>query len=215
MAIYSKFEMFGEKISLFSMGGALEIGLTASQYRRLGKEKAVAVLDWYEQHEREISAVLIFEEGHYSEQFVSQEELSLIINGEIASDHCKQQAREVLEEKKEEERKKEERKEKERIKREREQMGKQVKDGKGFIYLIRNSANLYKIGFSKEPEKRLAQLQTSHAERLDMIGCRYDHRASFLEKGLHKCYADKHVRGEWFALAETDIETILNPGEPA
>ena len=59
-----------------------------------------------------------------------------------------------------------------------------------FVYCIRvRGTNRVKIGFSKDPMRRLAALQTAHAT------C--DYRA--LEKELHRKHNGKQIRGEWFA----------------
>lgn len=55
-----------------------------------------------------------------------------------------------------------------------------------------------KIGRSKDPQKRLLQLQTGHPNRLHLlVVIDGDH-----EQRLHTHFAKHHVRGEWFDLTE-------------
>ena len=69
-----------------------------------------------------------------------------------------------------------------------------------FVYCIRvRGTNRVKIGFSKDPMRRLATLQTAHADLLDLelVLCTCDYRA--LEKELHRKHNGRRIRGEWFA----------------
>lgn len=59
-----------------------------------------------------------------------------------------------------------------------------------------------KIGVSKSPGKRLAQLQTSHAEPLQLRAVQVGGRD--LEMALHERFAAYRMSGEWFTPA-TDI----------
>ena len=70
------------------------------------------------------------------------------------------------------------------------------------IYFISNGKYV-KIGFSKNPLKRLAQLQTGSSEPLEILGTINGTLAT--EKYLHRYFADKHIQGEWFALNHEDI----------
>ena len=68
------------------------------------------------------------------------------------------------------------------------------------MYCIRvRGTNRVKIGFSKDPMRCLAALQTAHADLLDLesIQRTCDYRA--LEKELHRKHHGKQIRGEWFA----------------
>lgn len=57
-----------------------------------------------------------------------------------------------------------------------------------------------KIGKSKNPEKRLKQLQTGHAHRLQLVGTlEGDH-----ERKLHKLWESRRLNGEWFK-ADKDL----------
>ena len=70
---------------------------------------------------------------------------------------------------------------------------------KGYIYFIQGvSGGPIKIGYSKNPQKRLATFQTSHSERLVILGCVKGNIA--YERQLHKQFSAYRIRGngEWF-----------------
>lgn len=77
----------------------------------------------------------------------------------------------------------------------------------GFLYLMRNQRNGYvKIGFSKNPAYREKTLQSEEPE-VSMI---FKVEASFgCEGWLHARFAEKRLRGEWFALSEGDVSWII------
>jgi hypothetical protein len=73
------------------------------------------------------------------------------------------------------------------------------------IYIISGN-NAYKIGESKNPEKRLKQLQTGNPWRLKLIKIYEDIDYAYLiEQILHKKLDFYNVGGEWF---QCDIEKI-------
>lgn len=75
------------------------------------------------------------------------------------------------------------------------------------VYLIQAGVNgPVKIGQSDDPMARLAQLQTSHYEKLRLVGLILDGS----ESELHAKYADQRLNGEWFtASAELLAEVTL------
>lgn len=82
-----------------------------------------------------------------------------------------------------------------------------------YVYLMLDSnTGYYKIGISKHPKKRESTLQ-SEKTTIDMLACRqYPNRkiALAIEKALHSAYSDKHVRGEWYSLSETEVNEIID-----
>ena len=80
-----------------------------------------------------------------------------------------------------------------------------------YVYLMKDvSNNFYKIGISKTPEYREQTLQ-SEKPTIEMIcNKKYPSRkiAEAFEKALHTAYANKRVRGEWFALDDYDVMTL-------
>ena len=83
----------------------------------------------------------------------------------------------------------------------------------GYIYLICDpSTDCFKIGVTrnKDIKERINKLQTGNSEEL-FITTYYKHKYPFrLEKLLHLKFADKRVKGEWFALDAKDIVQFKN-----
>lgn len=75
-----------------------------------------------------------------------------------------------------------------------------------FVYLMRNERNGFiKIGCSKSPAYREKTLQSEEPE----VSLLFAYLGEpDLERGLHKLFASKRIRGEWFALSEEDIRTV-------
>ena len=72
----------------------------------------------------------------------------------------------------------------------------------GYVYFILNpDSNAIKIGIAKNISRRLANLQTSNAARLELLGSIQTeniNKAKKLEKSLHEQFSKFIVRGEWF-----------------
>lgn len=73
------------------------------------------------------------------------------------------------------------------------------------IYFIR-AADRVKIGRSLSPQTRLSEMQTAHADRLDLMATTVAHHS--LERLLHVRFADNKMEGEWFALDDDLLEFI-------
>lgn len=80
-------------------------------------------------------------------------------------------------------------------------------DKTGFVYLLYDG-ELYKIGMTSSPDKRLQQLQYQDGREYTMVVSipTPDHRG--LEAQLHKKFKSKRVKGEWFNLDPDDIAWI-------
>lgn len=78
----------------------------------------------------------------------------------------------------------------------------------GFVYFIRRMARggAIKIGFSIEPQKRLARLQTSSADMLVILGVTPGTIAT--EKAIHARFKHLRLRGEWFR-ATDDLHAYI------
>ena len=77
------------------------------------------------------------------------------------------------------------------------------------VYLIQQqNSNLYKIGVSKSPKKRLNELQTANAETLILVGSFKTKHGFQLESFLHRKYADHNVQLEWFELDTITVATF-------
>jgi hypothetical protein len=77
-----------------------------------------------------------------------------------------------------------------------------------YVYLgFSPTRNLWKIGLSRNVERRAEQLQI---EIKHIIPCDDVREAAFLELMLHDIYLDKRVMGEWFALTDQQVLGICN-----
>ncbi|MDO9520607.1 MAG: GIY-YIG nuclease family protein [Pseudohongiella sp.] len=61
-----------------------------------------------------------------------------------------------------------------------------------------------KIGFSKNPGKRIRELQTGSSRKLAILGW-IESGDSFLEKALHLKYQQHRLNGEWFSIEPEDV----------
>jgi Meiotically up-regulated gene 113 len=67
----------------------------------------------------------------------------------------------------------------------------------GAIYFIRDiNADAIKIGYSRDPAKRLSNLQVGSSGRLKLIGV--VSAAQEIERVVHRQLTEGHIRGEWF-----------------
>lgn len=72
-----------------------------------------------------------------------------------------------------------------------------------YTYLIK-SGNIYKIGESENPQRRLSNHLTSNPH-VQLICYGYGIR----EKELHKIFSDKRLSGEWFNLSVSDVDKAI------
>jgi hypothetical protein len=79
------------------------------------------------------------------------------------------------------------------------------------IYLIKSlNDGIYKIGVSKNPEKRIKQLQTGNSSQLQLLNV-YETVIPFkVEKVLHSTFQIDRKEGEWFYLSIKDELDFLN-----
>lgn len=76
------------------------------------------------------------------------------------------------------------------------------------VYAIRDRKTRHvKIGLSVDPAKRLSSLRTGSPTGMDLLWTGPGGRP--LEQHLHKRFADRHVRGEWFDLSGWDAVEII------
>jgi Meiotically up-regulated gene 113 len=67
----------------------------------------------------------------------------------------------------------------------------------GAVYFARDDrTDMIKIGHSRDPWKRLSDLQVGNSNRLDLIGVIAASKE--IEKLVHGNFPDGHARGEWF-----------------
>lgn len=76
-----------------------------------------------------------------------------------------------------------------------------------YIYVIKKK-DLYKIGQSKDVQKRFQDIQQNHPETLELINYYPTKNPNFAEQNLHQLFESKNVNGEWFNLNEVDLKYI-------
>lgn len=80
-----------------------------------------------------------------------------------------------------------------------------------YVYLMIDTVNnFHKIGISNKPKYREHTLQSDKPSIELLYAKKYPSRliAEGIEKGLHKAFEAKRIRGEWFDLDEHEIQTI-------
>lgn len=78
---------------------------------------------------------------------------------------------------------------------------------KGWVY-VAECQGIYKIGYTaRDPRARVADFHTGNPFPVKLIGAIPGTQQ--LERDLHRKYQHRHVKLEWFALAEDEIQEIL------
>jgi len=76
-----------------------------------------------------------------------------------------------------------------------------------YVYLISDiNTYTYKIGISKNPEKRIKSLQTGNEKLLKIIHKVPCENYNEVETALHNQYKFLKINGEWFELSKNDVE---------
>lgn len=80
-----------------------------------------------------------------------------------------------------------------------------------YVYLITTNEEFpkYKIGRSKDPYKRLQQLQTSNASVLEIVHIFASKYVTLLESKLHRMFKNTDSNNEWFHLEPTDVDNFI------
>lgn len=83
-----------------------------------------------------------------------------------------------------------------------------------YVYIISDNNGYIKIGISKDPEKRLKQLQTGYPTKLKILFteefyCKRNHLLK-IESLIHKKVKDiaTRVNGEWFEISQDKLQEI-------
>lgn len=66
----------------------------------------------------------------------------------------------------------------------------------GWVYFMAAGQGDIKIGWARDPDKRLRELQVGNPKRLKILGVIPGSRLT--EKEIHRYYAAARVTGEWF-----------------
>lgn len=78
----------------------------------------------------------------------------------------------------------------------------------GSIYVIRAGNSLCKIGKATDIDQRLRAIQTGNHEAVELVLSQHTRWFGLVEKTLHRHFASKHIRGEWYDLDNSDIAAI-------
>jgi hypothetical protein len=74
-----------------------------------------------------------------------------------------------------------------------------------YVYVMKHVCGLFKIGKATNPKVRERTLQAEDP-RLELVA--YAPCGRKVESKLHKIFADKRVRGEWFSLEQNHVDWI-------
>lgn len=76
---------------------------------------------------------------------------------------------------------------------------------RGIVYFIEGDG-VIKIGFSTDVGKRLADLRTGTAAKIELI--EYARASREVERAIHQILASERVRGEWFKASDKTIDLM-------
>ena len=82
-----------------------------------------------------------------------------------------------------------------------------------YVYLIRSEEGLFKIGVSNNPKSRLKALQSATPHNLTLIHAVQTNISRKIELYLHGYYHTRAIRGEWFALSDSDVNKFVSEVE--
>ena len=84
----------------------------------------------------------------------------------------------------------------------------------GYVYLIRATGqNLYKIGKSINPEKRVQSIIGGLPMKADVVHIAWFEDHSYAEQMFHDTFSKTRQNGEWFVLEDKDVEFIKSFGQ--
>jgi hypothetical protein len=79
------------------------------------------------------------------------------------------------------------------------------------VYLIQNDDRKYKIGYTnRNITERIKELQTASPYILQVILEYESCNARQIETIMHKVHSSKKITGEWFDLADSDVEDFVD-----
>lgn len=85
--------------------------------------------------------------------------------------------------------------------------------GRGYVYVLKSEDGHYKIGRTANLDTRIKSISTSSPQRIQLTHAFKAINPAAQESALHAMYADKRVRGEWFALTSDDVVAIRKLGD--
>lgn len=77
----------------------------------------------------------------------------------------------------------------------------------GRIYVFRVGTR-YKLGRSKDPQRRLQELRTALPDPIELVAAFPASDAPAAERALHTRFAHRRIAGEWYALTPDDLHWI-------
>lgn len=81
------------------------------------------------------------------------------------------------------------------------------------IYVIGRIGDPFKIGYSSDPAKRLAAIQTGHPKPLSVLASAETQNAREHENALHKALEQYRLSGEWYHCSlETAVRAMTDLG---
>ena len=81
------------------------------------------------------------------------------------------------------------------------------------LYIIESNTNLYKIGISKNPVKRLKQLQTGNGTKLRLVQMFLVPNERLLERKIHSMLwqcKSMNQKSEWFLLSSDALDWLIS-----
>jgi len=79
----------------------------------------------------------------------------------------------------------------------------------GFIYLVK-SENLYKIGRTKYPRRRIDKYRTENPHIIESVLLSKISDYIEVEKEILRLMSDKKHHGEWFNFSSTDVDQVAS-----
>lgn len=80
----------------------------------------------------------------------------------------------------------------------------------GFIYLLSDQQGHYKIGHTKDLDKRIYQLGTQPPFEIKLLDSCWVPDRQRVERWLHEINKEFRMRGEWFKFDESELEKVRN-----
>src|SRR5215831_15938105 len=78
----------------------------------------------------------------------------------------------------------------------------------GYVYFARGLFDFYKIGKSRNPQKRIVELQRETRTSIQLVHRIASNDACWLERKFHHFFANNHCEKEWYMLSEKEINAI-------
>ena len=80
-----------------------------------------------------------------------------------------------------------------------------------YVYIVQSLEDgFFKIGVSKNPKKRICQLQTGNSSELKLIESYFSKYAYKIEKALHNQFSYLRKEGEWFDLSLIEVLDFID-----